>query len=83
MDGFCKRLARVAAVYQRTRDVMQVAGAAVERGQSTVAVRDVGRRYRDAMRQPLGVDRDVALDAAVTWLLNSRFTVRKIRDNGR
>lgn len=43
--------------------MLQVVGAAVQRGQGPVAVGDVGRRDGYGMLQSLRVDRDVALDA--------------------
>ncbi len=61
--GFGKWLARVAAVYQHAADVLQVDGAALECGQSAVAVSDIRRGDGDGVRQTLRVDRDVALDA--------------------
>lgn len=58
-EGF----ARVAAVGQKAGDLLQAAGAAMEGGERTVAVRHLGRRDGNRMRQPPGIDRDVALDA--------------------
>ena len=63
LHGFGKWFAGVAAVHQHAADVLQVVGAAVERGQCAVAIGDVGRRHGDGMRQTLRVDRDMALDA--------------------
>src|SRR5665213_752438 len=80
LDGFGKRLAGVAAIDQHAADLLEVVGAAVERGQSTLAVGHVGCRYGYRMRQSLRIHRDVALDAGdllarVIALLPSRIGV--------
>ncbi len=58
-----EQFSAVAAIGQDAGDLVQGAGAAIERGQRAVAVRHLGRRDGDRVRQPLRIDRDVALDA--------------------
>ena len=61
--GFREWLARVSAIHQDAGDVLEVVGAAIKRGQGSVAIGHVGGRDGDGVRQSLRVDRDVALDA--------------------
>ena len=58
-----ERFAGVAAVSQDAGDLPQRAGRTAKRGQRTTAIRHLGRRDGNRMRQPLRIDRDVALDA--------------------
>ena len=63
LDRVGERLAGVAAINEHAGDLLEVVRAAVECGQSAVAVGHLGGRDGDRMRQALRVDRDVALDA--------------------
>ena len=62
-DCVGERLARVAAIGQDAGDLAQRSGATIECGQRAIAVRHLRRRDSNRMRQPLRIDRDVALDA--------------------
>ena len=63
LDRRGKWLAGVAAIDEHADDLLEVVRAAVERGQSTLAVCHLGCRYGYRMRQALRIHRDVALDA--------------------
>ena len=58
-----KRLARVAAIDQQAFHQLQIRLAAVDGGQSAVAVRHLGRGYGDGVGQSLRVHGDMTLDA--------------------
>jgi hypothetical protein len=58
-----KGLASVAAINQQALDPFQIRLAAVDGGQSAVAVRHVGRSHGDGVRQALRVHRNMPLDA--------------------
>lgn len=63
LHGLGERPAGVAAIDQHACDLLQVVCAAVEGHQRAVAIRHLGRGDGHGMRQALGIDRDVALDA--------------------
>ena len=58
-----KGFARVAAIDQHALHRLQIRLAAVNGGQSAVAVRYIGRGHGDGMRQALRVHRNMSLDA--------------------
>ncbi len=63
LDRLGERPARVAAVHEYACGLLKVVRATVERSQRALAVGHFGRRDGHRMRQALGVDRDMALDA--------------------
>ena len=80
LDRLGKWSARVTSVDQHTPYLGEVVSAAVEGRQSAIAVRNLGRRDGNRMRQTLRIDRDVALDtrnllARIVALLPGRIGV--------
>ena len=75
-----ERRSGIAAVAQYARDLRQIRGAALKRLQRTLAIRDLGGRHGNGVRQTLGINRNVPLDprdflARVIALLSSAIRV--------
>ena len=73
-----KGLARVAAVGQHALHGAERALATLECLQGTFAIRHIGRGHDDRVGQPLGIDRNVALDARDLLACVVAFEARRV-----
>ena len=77
--AFGKWFSGVAAVAQQTLHVFQVRFAALQRLQCAFAIGYLRRRHRNGMRQPLRINRNMALDTRDFLARVIALTARRVR----